>query len=208
MRTEVGSFEFLDLLVSRPTDRFDNLKRQEAWGKEVSLKEFESFFDEVGRLVKADTFKERIFYGGFSDEARPEVHSCLSPPCSEGCTNAQGWKYLFGLWNENWTREKCEYVSQKKQEHYEALRSQWETITADQVTSPNLARSTYKNTNLGKEICQVERQEVQNRQGRSKDRSTGALLSARARGATDGPQTDSLLVRDVQFRSGLLSRDV
>lgn len=141
----------LDLLVSRPTDRFDSLKRQEDWGKEVSLTEFQSFFDVEGRMMDTDKFKERVFYGGFATESQPKV----CPAAIEGILiGVQGWKYLFGLWNADWTREKCEEVSRKKQEHYEAIRSQWETITADQVT---LHPSISSNPSPGAAICKMER---------------------------------------------------
>ena len=73
--TEVGSFEVLDLLVSRPTERLDRIKRIENWGEEVSLQEFQSFFDDHGVMQQHRRFQERVFYGGLSPEAQPKVPS-------------------------------------------------------------------------------------------------------------------------------------
>lgn len=42
---------------------------------------------------------------------------------------------MFGIWKEDWTRERCEKESSDKKRHYDAIRAQWENITPDQVIS-------------------------------------------------------------------------
>lgn len=49
--------------------------------------------------------------------------------------STKGWKYLFGIWKEDWTREMCEKESRDKKRQYDAIRVQWENITPDQVLS-------------------------------------------------------------------------
>ena len=132
MSTEVGTFELLNILDSRPTDRFDHLKRQENWGKEVSRREFAGFFNADGVMVAEKRFRERVFFGGLTPDARQQVRyeSRCPIPVTAVC---KAWKYLFGLWKVEWTKKKCENVSQQKQRQYEALRYQWESILPDQV---------------------------------------------------------------------------
>eukprot|EP00210_Caulerpa_lentillifera_P003548 g3384.t1 len=136
--TEVGSFEVLDGLAARPTHRFDDLKKRVDWGKEITVEEFNSFFDNEGRMIKSAQFRERAFYGGLSTECRK-----------------LGWKYLFGLWKEDWTREMCKKASRDKKRQYNAIRVQWENITPDQER--RFAKWRDRKTRIDKDVRRTDR---------------------------------------------------
>ena len=90
LSTEVGTFELLNILDSRPTDRFDHLKRQENWGKEVSWREFSGFFNVDGVMVAEKRFRERVFFGGLTPEVRQRVRHNKVPRSYSGHRYLQG----------------------------------------------------------------------------------------------------------------------
>uniref|UniRef100_J3LGD0 TBC1 domain family member 15 n=2 Tax=Oryza brachyantha TaxID=4533 RepID=J3LGD0_ORYBR len=91
-----------------------------AWGKQreqpLSVEEWRSFLDPEGRVVDSKALRNKIFYGGVDHVLRKEV-----------------WKFLLGYHEYDSTYAEREYLAVMKRAEYEAIKSQWKSISSMQA---------------------------------------------------------------------------
>ncbi|CAO1942028.1 unnamed protein product [Urochloa humidicola] len=90
------------------------------WGKQrdhpLSVEEWTAFLDPEGRVMDSKALKKKVFYGGVDHVLRKEV-----------------WKFLLGYHEYDSTYAEREYLAAMKRAEYEAIKSQWKSITATQA---------------------------------------------------------------------------
>ncbi|KAI6681604.1 hypothetical protein NL676_035485 [Syzygium grande] len=97
---------------------FDKLSL--VWGKPRQLplgsEEWATFLDSEGRVIDSKALKKRIFYGGVEHRLRREV-----------------WALLLGYHAFDSTYAEREYLRSMKKSEYEAIKHQWQSISAEQA---------------------------------------------------------------------------
>uniref|UniRef100_A0A0E0GC03 TBC1 domain family member 15 n=1 Tax=Oryza nivara TaxID=4536 RepID=A0A0E0GC03_ORYNI len=91
-----------------------------AWGKPreqpLSVDEWRSFLDPEGRVMDSKALRKKVFYGGIDHVLRKEV-----------------WKFLLGYHEYDSTYAEREYLAVMKRTEYEAIKSQWKSISSTQA---------------------------------------------------------------------------
>eukprot|EP00798_Chlamydomonas_sp_ICE-L_P015220 gene15220-21299_t len=82
----------------------------------MSEEEFESLFDDDGRLVGEEAFRARAFASGLSPKLRRE-----------------GWKWLLGVYPRNSTAAERVALGQQRRKQYASLKRQWKSIIPSQA---------------------------------------------------------------------------
>ena len=100
-RSAVGDFEILD-----PKEVGAKQNR-----KPVTLDEWNSWFDSLGRLtIPTDEVKERIFHGGLD---------------AEDGVRKEAWLFLLGVYDWNSSKEERQAVMNSKRDEYIRLKGKW-----------------------------------------------------------------------------------
>ncbi|WVZ73988.1 hypothetical protein U9M48_022229 [Paspalum notatum var. saurae] len=90
------------------------------WGKQrdrpLSVEEWTAFLDPEGRVMDSKALRKKVFYGGIDHVLRKEV-----------------WKFLLGYHEYDSTYAEREYLTAMKRAEYEAIKSQWKSISATQA---------------------------------------------------------------------------
>ncbi|KAK8462949.1 hypothetical protein SEVIR_1G297700v4 [Setaria viridis] len=90
------------------------------WGKQrdrpLSAEEWAAFLDPEGRVMDSKALRKKVFYGGVDHVLREKV-----------------WKFLLGYHEYDSTYAEREYHAAMKRAEYEAIKSQWKSITATQA---------------------------------------------------------------------------
>nr|CAB3447686.1 unnamed protein product [Digitaria exilis] len=90
------------------------------WGKQrdrpLSVEEWTAFLDPEGRVMDSKALRKKVFYGGVDHVLRKEV-----------------WKFLLGCHEYDSTYAEREYLAAMKRAEYEAIKSQWKSISATQA---------------------------------------------------------------------------
>ncbi|TVU28212.1 hypothetical protein EJB05_19721 [Eragrostis curvula] len=90
------------------------------WGKQrdrpLSVEEWRAFLDPEGRVMDSKALRKKVFYGGVEHVLRKEV-----------------WKFLLGYYEYDSTYAERDYLDAMKQAEYEAIKSQWKSISATQA---------------------------------------------------------------------------
>uniref|UniRef100_A0A0D9VK31 TBC1 domain family member 15 n=1 Tax=Leersia perrieri TaxID=77586 RepID=A0A0D9VK31_9ORYZ len=90
------------------------------WGKQreqpLSVEEWSAFLDPEGRVMDSKALRRRVFYGGVDHVLRKEV-----------------WKFLLGYHEYDSTYAEREYLAVMKRAEYEAIKSQWKSISPTQA---------------------------------------------------------------------------
>ncbi|KQK00976.1 TBC1 domain family member 15 [Brachypodium distachyon] len=90
------------------------------WGKKrgspLTVDEWRAFLDPEGRIMDSKALRKKVFYGGVDHVLRKEV-----------------WKFLLGYHEYDSTQAEREYLAAMKREEYEAIKSQWKSISATQA---------------------------------------------------------------------------
>lgn len=111
--TSVGSFELLE--SERIVSSSKRIPSRAQRPFPLSVEEWCAFFEPDGRLADERGFRERAFYGGIDQNVRKEA-----------------WKYLLGYMPFNSTVVEREQIREAKKTEYEALKAQWQSISASQ----------------------------------------------------------------------------
>ncbi|OEL13835.1 TBC1 domain family member 15 [Dichanthelium oligosanthes] len=90
------------------------------WGKQrdhpLTVEEWTAFLDPEGRVMDSKALRKKVFYGGVDHVLRKEV-----------------WKFLLGYHEYDSTDAEREYLAAIKRAEYEAIKSQWKSISATQA---------------------------------------------------------------------------
>ncbi|KAL6912246.1 hypothetical protein ACP4OV_001051 [Aristida adscensionis] len=90
------------------------------WGKQrdspLSVEEWRAFLDPEGRVMDSKALRKKVFFGGVDHVLRKEV-----------------WKFLLGYHEYDSTYAEREYLAAMKRAEYEAIKSQWKSISATQA---------------------------------------------------------------------------
>ncbi|KAL3149387.1 hypothetical protein ABBQ32_002188 [Trebouxia sp. C0010 RCD-2024] len=134
--TSVGVFELIDKSGAKlPMDR-----RPSSPAPPVYQEEFESFFNNEGRLVRWKAFKERVFSSGIEASLRQVA-----------------WKFLLGVFPPDSTRAERETFLKDKNCEYEILRLQWQTMNEEQASRN--AKWRERRSRVDKDVHRTDRQQ-------------------------------------------------
>ncbi|KAL6633680.1 hypothetical protein ACP70R_026351 [Stipagrostis hirtigluma subsp. patula] len=92
------------------------------WITESSIRTFfqaslwTAFLDPEGRVMDSKALRKKVFYGGVDHALRKEV-----------------WKFLLGYYEYDSTYAEREYLAAMRRSEYEAIKSQWKSISATQA---------------------------------------------------------------------------
>ncbi|XP_044404024.1 GTPase-activating protein gyp7 [Triticum aestivum] len=120
-----ASDKYADQLItpddaSLPSDSVESDELLLVWGKKrgnpLTVEEWRSFLDPEGRIMDSKALRKKIFYGGVDHVLRKEV-----------------WKFLLGYHEYDSTQAEREYLAAMKREEYEAIKSQWKSISTTQA---------------------------------------------------------------------------
>ncbi|KAE8797364.1 TBC1 domain family member 15 [Hordeum vulgare] len=120
-----ASDKYTDQLItpddaSLPSDSVESDELLLVWGKKrgspLSVEEWRAFLDPEGRIMDSKALRKKIFYGGVDHVLRKEV-----------------WKFLLGYHEYDSTQAEREYLAAMKREEYEAIKSQWKSISTTQA---------------------------------------------------------------------------
>ena len=115
--TDLGTFEIVSTQKTIPVDSSSDKNIVMAKRKPLTREEFESFFDETGKLGKEKEFRERVFFGGIEPEIRKEA-----------------WKFLLHYYPYQSTFEEREKICKQREKEYFILKTQWQTVSAKQMS--------------------------------------------------------------------------
>ncbi|XP_062222237.1 uncharacterized protein LOC133921402 [Phragmites australis] len=106
--------------ASMPSDSVEPDHLPLVWGKQrdrpLSVEEWSAFLDPEGRVMDSKALRKKVFYGGVDPVLRKEV-----------------WKFLLGYHEYDSTYAEREYLAAMKRAEYEAIKSQWKSISATQA---------------------------------------------------------------------------
>lgn len=106
--------------ASLPSDSVESDELLLVWGKKrgspLSVEEWRAFLDPEGRIMDSKALRKKVFYGGVDHALRKEV-----------------WKFLLGYHEYDSTQAEREYLAAMKREEYEAIKTQWKSISATQA---------------------------------------------------------------------------
>jgi len=109
----------------------------------LSLWEWTNLMDDEGRMSE-DNYKQLIryaFYGGFSEDIRPEA-----------------WKFLLGLYSYGTTRNERQILMRNKIADYNAMKLQWKTMLPEQIERCSKFRE--RRIQIEKDIIRTDRDYV------------------------------------------------
>eukprot|EP01130_Rhizamoeba_saxonica_P017623 TRINITY_DN8581_c0_g1_i1.p1 TRINITY_DN8581_c0_g1~~TRINITY_DN8581_c0_g1_i1.p1 ORF type:complete len:536 (+),score=93.41 TRINITY_DN8581_c0_g1_i1:353-1960(+) len=129
--SSLGSFE---LIGEEELPEIPRVEKQ----PDIQMQEWNMFFDEYGRILDILHVKERIFYGGVSDDVRPEA-----------------WKFLLGLYPWTSTLTERESILLRKREEYFIVKNQWLSITPEQ--EDNFAKYRSRKHKIDKDVVRTDR---------------------------------------------------
>ncbi|KAL5212476.1 hypothetical protein ABZP36_023323 [Zizania latifolia] len=105
---------------SLPSDSIESDNLPLVWGKQrdnpLSVEEWSNFLDPEGRVMDSKALRKKVFYGGVDHVLRKEV-----------------WKFLLGYHEYDSTYAEREYLAVVKRAEYEAIKSQWKSISPTQA---------------------------------------------------------------------------
>ncbi|XP_062220086.1 uncharacterized protein LOC133919648 [Phragmites australis] len=103
-----------------PLDSLESDHLPLVWGKQrdrpLSVEEWRAFLDPEGRVMDSKALRKKVFYGGVDHALRKEV-----------------WKFLLGCHEYDSTYAEREYLAAMKRAEYEAIKSQWKSISVIQA---------------------------------------------------------------------------
>ncbi|PKA47841.1 hypothetical protein AXF42_Ash019852 [Apostasia shenzhenica] len=82
----------------------------------LKCEQWQTFLDSEGRVMDSKALRKRIFYGGIENSLRNEV-----------------WKFLLGYYEYDSTYAEREFLKSIKKTEYQAIKSQWQSISEAQA---------------------------------------------------------------------------
>jgi hypothetical protein len=134
-RTEDG--EEFEVVTPKPKV-LDDLPVVTRYNVGLSRAEWESNFDDQGRLIDEAGLREKVFRGGVEDEIRVEV-----------------WKFLLGYYDGSHTHEERSEIRSKKVDEYFRMKIQWETISPEQ--EKNFTAFKERKVQIEKDVVRTDR---------------------------------------------------